>query len=235
VLAAAALALPAAGCEPRLAEPWPLHAGFQERQLWGVAPFVNESGVSTVEPDRVADAFMAELQQVHGIDAIPVNRVIAAMRELEMWAVLSQGDARTLMNVLDLDGLVVGTVTTYDPYRPLKLGLAVELYQRPRMESWSDLDSRELTRATSGHPAAGSLGPPGPTAQAAAVLDAANHLTLKWLADYAEGRHEPDSAYGPDIYLVSMDLYTQFACYRLLRDLLLDEQFLRSPVAEASE
>jgi hypothetical protein len=94
-----------------------------------------------------------------------------------------------------------------------------------------DLDPQALQRAIAGDPAPGELGPPHPVAQAAGVFDAANHDTLRHLRTYANGRSEPDSAYDEEIYLVSMDLYTQFVCHRLIADLLASERARLTPVA----
>lgn len=219
-----------AACEPRLKEPTVLATPYEHGRLWGIAPFLNESGASIVDTAATADAFMIEAQQVEGLNVVPVNRVIFAMRELGITAVTSAGDAMSLMNLLDLDGLIVGTVTAYDPYRPMQLGMAVQLYARAPRESVG-VDPRELTRATGGDAALGAAGPPLPRAQAAGVFDAANHRTLSWLALYADARNEPESAFGADIFLVDMDLYTRFVCYRLLHDLLAHEQARLTAVA----
>ena len=40
--------------------------------------------------------------------------------------------------------------------------------------------------------------------------------------------------FGDEIYLVSMELYTQFVSYRLIHDLLESERFRVTPVADAS-
>ncbi len=189
-------------------------------QVWAVAPFANESGVSTVKTARIADFFMEQAQQIVGVNAIAVNRVLMAMREMGMDGVTSVGDARRLMNVLEVDGLIVGTVTSFDPYRPPKLGAAIQLYMRYEVSPFSRIDTNALTRQTRGEPYAGAIGHRGPAAEAAGYFDAANHQTLNWLHDYATGRTEPQSAYGEDIYLVNMDLYTQFVSFRLLHDLL---------------
>ena len=61
---------------------------------------------------------------------------------------------------------------------------------------------------------------------------AANHQTIQWLEAFAAGRVEPESALGQDIYLVSMDWYTQFVCHRLLNDLLADERARTASAAE---
>ncbi len=47
----------------------------------------------------------------------------------------------------------------------------------------------------------------------------------------AAGRSEPDGPFGSDVYLVSMQLYTQFVSYRLIHDLLAWEQARLMPVA----
>jgi len=220
------------GCGPRLTNPAVLEAPYPREQLWAVAPFANESGASVVDSVAMTDTFAQEAHQVRGINTIPVNRVIKAMRTLQMDSVSTHGDALTLMNVLKLDALVVGTITAYDPYRPMTLGMAVHLYARPAPGPPHGMNPRALTRATSGHAAPGELGPPRPVAQAAGVFEAANHHTLKQLKAFASGRNEPDSAYGDDIYLVSMDLYAHFVCYRLLHDLFVEERTRLTPVAE---
>ena len=63
-----------------------------------------------------------------------------------------------------------------------------------------------------------------PVAQAAAVFDAIDNRTIQEVNQYAESRHPTTSAYGPSIYLVSMDLYTEFVAHRLINDLLHDEK-----------
>ena len=80
-VAAAGLAvLLAGGCTQKLQQPTTLVNPDREDQLWAVAPFANESGVSTVNAHRVADLFTQQLEQVDGINTVPVNRVVAAMR-----------------------------------------------------------------------------------------------------------------------------------------------------------
>jgi hypothetical protein len=220
----AALSLMLCSCQPQFKTPTILQAPYETAQLWAVVPFANESGVSAVDTNRVADLFTEQAQQVRGINTVPVNRVLLAMQRMESSAIRSPGDARSLMNVLDVDGLIVGTVTAYDPYRPPKLGLAVELHVRDAESYRYRVDPMELMRSGQGEPAPGELGPVNPVAQAAGVFDAHHHDTLMQLQRYAAGRDEPQSAYGADIYLVRMELYTQFVCHRLIGDLLASEQ-----------
>ena len=223
----------AGGCAERLTPPVVLaRASHLDRQLWAVAPFANESGVSTVDTHRVADLFTQELQGVVGIDTIPVNRVIFAMRHIGMTAVTSPAEARQLARALGADAIVVGTVTAYDPYPPPTLGAAVQLFAPDPGGSVIDLDPKVLTQASRDpFAAAGQGGPATAIAQAAGVFDASNHQTLAWLGSYAAGRTEPDAPFGPDIYLMNMKLYTQFVCFRLIHDLLHDEWARQAPLA----
>jgi len=200
--------------EPRLhASPYP------GTQLWAVAPFLNESGVSIIDTARLADVFTEEVQQVHGIDAVPVNRVIYAMRQLNMSAVLTGSDAQALIEALNVDGLVVGTVTAYDPYNPPTFGLAVQLF-KPQLIEHTQMNPRDLTRQASGEMELGAMQDASPTAQAAGIFDARNELTRMWIDEYAIGRTPKDSAYGAEIFLVRMELYTKFVSYRLIGQLL---------------
>jgi hypothetical protein len=85
------------------------------------------------------------------------------------------------------------------------------------------IDPTAIVRTTSGEP----LGPVAevePLATAAGIFDARDHETLDRLERYAASRHVPDSAFGADVYLVSLDLFTQFAAHRLLHDLLWQER-----------
>ncbi|MHC5022904.1 MAG: hypothetical protein ACYTGG_03175 [Planctomycetota bacterium] len=224
MLATTCLLLLAAGCGQRLEAPLGLHSPYGEQQLWAVAPLANESGVSFVDTAQLADVFADQVQQVAGVNVLPVNRVIVAMREADMPAVQTLGDARTLMNHLDVDALVVGTVTAYDPYRPPRLGLAVQLFAADQDRAFSSFNPRDLTHTTVGELAPGGLTGGEPVAQAAGIFDAANHDTLMSLRTYAAGRTEPDSAYGDDIYLVRMELFARFVSFQLIRDLLTEEQ-----------
>jgi hypothetical protein len=231
-LAAAVLVgLLASGCGRQLKQPDVLSSPYPGVQLWAVAPFANESGVSSVDAYRVADLFTQQVQQVDGINTVPVNRVVLAMRHAGLEAVGSSADALQLIQLLDVDALVVGTVTAWEPYPPPTMGMAVLLFagggERP-----SGLDPHELVRSTGGDVAPGELGPPGAIAQAAGVFDGRNNETLAWLDAFATGRTEPDEPFGADVYLMDMELYTQFVSYRLIHDLLVFEQRRLTPVED---
>lgn len=222
-----------AGSGDQLGTPASLVAPYETIQgdvLWAVAPPRNESGVGVLDPLTVADTLAATLQEVRGISVVPVNRTIGAMRTLGMDQVSSAADARRLALELGVDGVVVSSITAWQPYRPPRLGLSLALYDRPGSarltERATDVDPRQLTIATTERrlPSAGHADQA--LSVAAEHLDAANHEVLMAVRMYAEGRHDPESALGWRGYLASMQLFTKFACYRLAGRLL-DEERLR--------
>ena len=216
--------MPACTAQQELVPPLMLEAPYESPRLWAVAPFVNETGFAGIETNHLTDLFIEQAQQVYGIDTVPLNRVIGAMRTIELPEIRTAADAHRLMNGLGVDGLIVGTVTAYDPYQPPKLGAAIQLFMNPDRFRNGQFDPNALYNESTGQ---ANISDPSlhlPVAQAAGVFDASNHLTKYWIADYAKGRTTPESAYGNDIYLVSMDLYTQFVSFRLLNDLLLAER-----------
>ena len=229
---------PPSGCahRGRLTSPTGLSSPVGYTRLWAVVPFTNESGVSTVDSFRVADAFTQQLEQVRGIDTVAVNRVVHAMRAAEIVAVGTPYEAILLMESLQVDAIVVGTITTFDPYPPPTLGMAIQVFTRDSGRGGHSLDTHALTRApTDGTVAMGTRGAFQATAQAAGVFDARNHTTLGLLREYAAGRTEPDSPFGAEVYLMDIELYTQFVSYWLIHDLLNFERSRLSPVADASQ
>ncbi len=219
------------GCTAHLEPPNALIAPYESQQLWAVVPFANESGVSIVDPYRSAELFTREVQQVSKLNTVPANRVINAMQKLDMSAVNTVADAMQLANMLNVDGIVIGTITDYEPYPPLTLGMAVQLFD-VKHNRIRNFDPQKLTRSPKGTASPGELGHTGPVAQATGVFDSTNHETLAQLQKYSKGRYDPDGAYGKDIYLVRMELYTQFVSYRLIHDLLLSERVRLMPIPE---
>ncbi|MFW6058753.1 MAG: hypothetical protein ACODAQ_01140 [Phycisphaeraceae bacterium] len=216
----------------------PLRAPYGERQVWAVAPLGNESGTRWVDGARIADHITQQLENADGLDTVAVNRVLAAMESLEMDAVTSPDDAAALRRTLDVDGLVVGTVTAYDPYDPPKLGLAVELYTGPRHPRIAAPDVRELQQAATDESV--QLPPlelDRPISLASGYFDAADADVRRRLKRYAGDRGR--EGVGEErwrLYRISMDLYTEFVSYEVSRRLLeAERQRLHPPIIEDGE
>lgn len=91
-----------------------------------VIPFFNLSQERTVDGREFALAYYAELQKVPGFEVLPVGVAERAMVENGL-SMNGPGDAVHLAEILDVDAVVVGAVTDYDPYNP-RLGLKVAWY-----------------------------------------------------------------------------------------------------------
>lgn len=210
-------------------------APYESRQVFAVAPLRNESGSAYANGVALADKLTYQLSLTKGIDTLPVNRVLAAMDALGMTAVTNKGEAIRLRQTLGVDGLVVGTVSAYDPYEPPKLGLSLELYLDPKLV-WhgSGIDTRQLSRAAT-DPAATMPTYTGSITQPVSAIsghyDAADPNVDDLLVAYAAERG-PD--HGGEMtqrrYRISIDLYSEFVSYQLTARLMDAERLrLRRP------
>lgn len=196
--------------------------------LWAVAPLRNESGTSTVDPLRVSDAIAEAASEVRGVRCLPVNRTLDAMEALGLYnGVTTPEEAKQLASALGVDGIVVGSVTAYDPYNPPKLGLALALYPVRRHNATS-IDPRRLTSAPTDLYTGGSARfGAAPGATVSMIVDAREHSTLLKLEDYARGRTDAESdPAGWRTHLLSMDLYTDYAAWEAVR-VLIDAEWIR--------
>jgi hypothetical protein len=230
-----ALALLLAACapKPRLTPPQELSAPYDVSRgevLWGVVPLRNESGTSALDSISVSDKVVAAAAQVRGVRALPINRTIAAMRALKLTELKGPDDLKTLATEMGVDGLIVGSITAWDPYDPPKLGLALALYARPgAMERLAPqpLDTRKLEyQPTDYQYFPRSTYKEAPASVVSEYLDAKNHAVLQTLQAYALGRHDPTSAYGWKRYTASMDLFSEFAAWHAVSRLL-DHEWVR--------
>ena len=122
----------------------------KRRVVWAVAPAINLSGQGGVDPLLQADIVYSQLQQVHGVTAIPVNRVCEVYSAMHLERVQSADQAAQVCELLGCDALLVPTVTLYDPYNPPKFGAALQLFaKRLGLERSKAPDARELARRAS--------------------------------------------------------------------------------------
>jgi len=207
-LLAVSLSLGCASEKPELTAPGIHTAPYDQRDgeaLWALVPLANESGTTLVDPLAVSDALVAAAQEIRGVRCLPVNRVIETMRAMGMSeGVRSEAEARALAQRLGVEGILVGTITAWDPYDPRQLTRAT-----------TDSGEQTQTNFSSRQPVVISE-----------HLDARSHEVQLRLKQFAQGRSDKGSAYGWRIYLASMDLYTNFAAYELVGKLL-QEEWLR--------
>src|SRR3954470_24165940 len=87
----------------------------KRQQVWAVAPTINLSGEKGVDPFLQSDLVQHKLGEVRGLTLpIPVNRVAEVYAALRIDRVTSPAQAALVCDLLQVDGLVVPTVTIFD-------------------------------------------------------------------------------------------------------------------------
>jgi hypothetical protein len=184
------------GPRPQAVE-YTITSPYPPGHVLAVAPAMNQSGSRDFDVLVVSDILFEELQQVHNLTALPLNKTLAVMQRLKIRAIDSPATAQKVAAALGADGLVVPAVTAYDPYNPPTVGMTLQLYSTPSPS-----------------------GQGSPEVQVSAVFNASNQTVLRELRDFAAGRTEPDSALGEEKFLADADHYMRFVCHAMVRRLM---------------
>jgi hypothetical protein len=104
-----------------------VHNPFPQLHKVAVAPFFNLSMEPTLDGRAVAAAYFQELQSVPGFQVVPVSVVETTMINNRI-PLNSPEDARRLAQLLQVDAVVVGSITDFTPYYPPRMALHVEWY-----------------------------------------------------------------------------------------------------------
>lgn len=110
-----------------------------------VIPFFNLSQEPTVDGRRFALAYFSELQKTHGFQVIPLGVTEQAIREFEL-EMNNPADVLQLAEYLDVDAVVVGAVTDYDPYYPPRIGMQISWYSPYQWEFLPGLPTEPQSR-----------------------------------------------------------------------------------------
>lgn len=198
--------------------------------VWAVYPLRNETGTSLAQSGQITDAVVAAAAQVRNLRVLPLNRTLEAMMALEMDSLGTPEDARKLAEAMGADGLILGSITAYDPYTPT-VGLSLALYVRPgvldEQQGQAALDARALTWQPTDYTYFPSSGyADAPAAAMTTHLDGKSHGVQMAVRDYAEGRSDPGTALGWRRYLASAPLFVEFAAWHAVGRLL-DGEWVR--------
>lgn len=128
-LAFSLLLVVTAGCTalPDIAHQPQYHNPFPQLSRVAVLPFFNQSDDPTVDQDQVALAYYNELQAVPGFEVVPVG-VTKQMLLASGITPRTSEDFQALARYMDVDAVVVGSVTEFNPYYPPRMGLSVRWY-----------------------------------------------------------------------------------------------------------
>lgn len=222
-----------AGCStpaPELTAPQITAAPYETAQgevVLAVAPLRNESGTTAIDPLSLGDKVVAAAEEIRGVRCLPLNRTLETMRALRLQGVATPGDVAALASAMGVDGVLVGTITAYDPYTPA-IGLSLVLWARPGSaieggQAVGGIDPRALQSAVSEAAPGRGRRPNGAVASASEHLDAKNHQVLMDVRTYALGRHDPNGAMNWRRYTASMPLYEEFAASFMVSRLMQQE------------
>jgi len=219
-LSASGLGFGSSGCNEAYFTPKPY--GEEHRmevpglgaEVWAVAPAINLSGHREVDAILQADLVYQELQTVRGMTVVPVDRVVQVYAGLGIDRVQSPQQAALVCDLLGASGLVIPTITAYDPYTPPKMAASLVLFRRPG----------GYVRPQSTNPAA-LLQDNQPTnaadlRQAVEMFDSQDGSVRKSLLAYANGRNDPNGPMAEREYFLSMDRYSLFVYHQLIAELL---------------
>ncbi len=190
------------------------------RMFWAVAPFRNETGTSLADGVRFAEQLSQQMQQSPGMTVAPTNRVLQAMAALGIGEIRTYEQVQALMQALRVDGVIVGSLTAWDPYDSMKIGASLQLFMAAEARAQvEDLTTRRLVASTTDlvQPMANPVNLP--VNQYSFHYDSANGTVLKNLKDYAHGRVPESDALGHERYLLTIDLFSEFCSHEMMRGL----------------
>jgi hypothetical protein len=155
-----------------------------------VLPFAHEAGVA-MDCSKVRDAFVAELQKLRRFEVVPLPA--EASEDEELHFSLSRGRLSTeavvrLCRRYSLDGLFLGSVTSWRAYTPPHLGLRTQLV---------------------------SVHSGAPVWAVDAIYDAADRSTISDLRHYTDTMQQDDgNLHGYELSLLSPSKFTTYVAHR---------------------
>jgi hypothetical protein len=212
---------------------------YQVVRTLAIAPAINLTGSRDFDPLVVSDILYAEMQQVQGLNVMPLNKTLIVMQKLQMRSLERAEDVQRLAEALGADGVVVPAVTAYDPYNPPTIGMILQLYtppvrQAPVAPAPAAAVSQRSLRSNPSGPVVVELEEPKsvntaaelppidrqPASQVTAVFNANNQTVLKELEVFANGRTKYDSALRDKKFLVDSESYMRFVAHAMVRRLM---------------
>lgn len=233
----AAALLGISGCEAperKLQPAAPLVAPYAANLV--VAPFGNDSGV-VIRPDQqasISDKLVAALNGVTGWQAVPLNRTLEAMRQSGLDEIRTLDDARSILRIVGGEGIVVGTITEWNPYDPPRFGANI-LLVADEQEVQAAFESRRLTGRT-GEGGSATGGPARTLTDVVAIFDATNHAVRGRVREYAKSNDDITDGFDPPerYYLMVFDHWLDFAAAELVSTLV-DRETVRVGQAAVAE
>ncbi len=214
-----------AGCgmfaskKPPLPVEMPMESPYADVHTYAIAPAINLSGSRDFDPLVVSDILFGEMEQVRGLNVLPVNKTLMAMQKLGVHNIEDVRTAQHIAEVMQVDALVVPAVTAYDPYNPPTVGMILQLYT-PRLSPAGGTVAVVQGNNPGGAAPEAAGDEPEPVAQVNAMFQGTNQSVLRELHAYAEGRTEYGSALAEERFVMDVDSYMRFVCHAMVRRLM---------------
>lgn len=139
VLVALVCGLSTTGCSlfPDVRDRPRYHNPLPQLHRIAVLPFFNQSSEPTLDELKVTEAYYAELQAIPGFEVMPVGVTLKAVESYALgtgrvtrggqvaWEMI---DFQELARALQVDAVVVGSVTDYDPYYPPRMAMTTRWF-----------------------------------------------------------------------------------------------------------
>jgi hypothetical protein len=128
-LLAASIAAALSGCAviPDVTHQPRFHNPFPQLHRVAVLPFYNQSREPTLDGEAVAIAYYNELQLIPGFEVMPIGVTRQYLAALQ-FEPRTGADYQKLAQVMNVDAVVVGSITEYTPYYPPRIGMSVDWY-----------------------------------------------------------------------------------------------------------
>ncbi|MEM6687882.1 MAG: hypothetical protein AAF664_00555 [Planctomycetota bacterium] len=113
---------------PRVRERF--HNPFPQLKLVAVVPFYNQSDSPTLDADAVTNAYYEAIQSVPGFEVLPVTATQQAINSYALMHGMPRDgqDFQALAKHLDVEAIVVGSVTDFDPFYPPRMAITTHWY-----------------------------------------------------------------------------------------------------------
>ncbi|MFG0268022.1 MAG: hypothetical protein ACF8AM_23140 [Rhodopirellula sp. JB055] len=107
-----------------------LHNPFPQMKRVAVLPFYNQSHQPNVDGEAVARSYYAALQAIPGFEVLPVGVTSTQYQTFSMQFGEPRvgADFQRLAQMMDVEAIVVGSVTDFDAYYPPRMGMTVHWY-----------------------------------------------------------------------------------------------------------
>ncbi|MFH1022009.1 MAG: hypothetical protein V1809_01305, partial [Planctomycetota bacterium] len=118
---------------------------YPELKTFAIAPLMNLTTERKLDTEVLGQVFYTEFAKFKGFELVSPEAVRKAMSDAKN-PLAGPEDAIRLGRALQVDAVVVAGITEYHPYRPPRLGLAIQIYPT-KMEKRSYLDISKLSQA----------------------------------------------------------------------------------------